>query len=58
VLLSDRGVMMSTAPGRIVDTIAIDLPRPRRLAIRNSAEFAAYVQPIRHHFAELGIVKE
>ena len=58
VFLSDRVVMMSKAPGMIVDTIVIDLPRPRRLAVRDSAEFAAYVQRIRHHFAELGIVKE
>jgi NitT/TauT family transport system ATP-binding protein len=58
VFLSDRVVMMSKAPGMIVDTITVDLPRPRRLAIRDSAEFAAYVHRIRHHFAELGIVKE
>jgi NitT/TauT family transport system ATP-binding protein len=58
VFLSDRVVMMSKAPGMIVDTIAIDLPRPRRLAVRDSAEFAGYVHRIRHHFAELGIVKE
>jgi NitT/TauT family transport system ATP-binding protein len=58
VFLSDRVVMMSKAPGVIVDTIAIDLARPRRLAIRDSAEFATYVHRIRHHFAELGIVKE
>jgi NitT/TauT family transport system ATP-binding protein len=58
VFLSDRVVMMSKAPGRIVDTIKIDLPRPRRLAVRDSAEFAGYVHRIRHHFAELGIVKE
>ncbi|WJR80083.1 ABC transporter ATP-binding protein [Bradyrhizobium sp. NP1] len=58
VFLSDRVVMMSKAPGVIVDTIEIDLPRPRRLAIRDSAEFGAYVHRIRHHFAELGIVKE
>ena len=58
VFLSDRVVMMSKAPGMIVDTISIDLPRPRRLTIRDSAEFAAYVHRIRHHFAELGIVKE
>ena len=58
VFLSDRVVMMSKAPGVIVDTITIDLPRPRRLAVRDSAEFAAYVHRIRHHFAELGIVKE
>lgn len=58
VFLSDRVVMMSKTPGKIVDTITIDLPRPRRLAVRDSAEFAAYVQRIRHHFAELGILKE
>jgi NitT/TauT family transport system ATP-binding protein len=58
VFLSDRVVMMSKAPGKIVDVIKIDLPRPRRLAVRDSAEFAAYVHRIRHHFAELGIVKE
>jgi NitT/TauT family transport system ATP-binding protein len=58
VFLSDRVVMMGKAPGMIVDTIAIDLPRPRRLAVRDGAEFAGYVHRIRHHFAELGIVKE
>jgi NitT/TauT family transport system ATP-binding protein len=58
VFLSDRVVMMGKAPGMVVDTIEIDLPRPRRLAVRDSAEFASYVQRIRHHFAELGIVKE
>jgi NitT/TauT family transport system ATP-binding protein len=58
VFLSDRVVMMSKAPGMVVDTIAIDLPRPRLLAVRDSAEFAGYVHRIRHHFAELGIVKE
>jgi NitT/TauT family transport system ATP-binding protein len=58
VFLSDRVVMMGRSPGMIVDTIAIDLPRPRSLAVRESAEFSAYVKRIRHHFAELGIVKE
>ncbi|MBN8943788.1 MAG: ABC transporter ATP-binding protein [Rhizobiales bacterium] len=58
VFLSDRVVMMGKAPGKILDIIDIDLPRPRSLAIRESAGFAAYTQRIRHHFAELGIVKE
>jgi NitT/TauT family transport system permease protein len=53
VFLSDRVVMMSKSPGMIVDTIVIDLPRPGRLALRDSAEFAADVHRIRHHFAEL-----
>jgi NitT/TauT family transport system ATP-binding protein len=58
VFLSDRVVMMGKAPGMIVDTIVIDLPRPRSLAVRESPAFTAYVAKIRHHFAELGIVKE
>jgi len=58
VFLSDRVVMMGKAPGMIVETITIDLPRPRQLAVRDTPEFAAYVHRIRHHFAQLGIVKE
>ena len=58
VFLSDRVVMMGRSPGMIVDTMAIDLPRPRSLAVREGAAFAAHVAHIRHHFAKLGIVKE
>jgi NitT/TauT family transport system ATP-binding protein len=58
VFLSDRVVMMGKAPGMIVDTVLIDLPRPRSLASRESAAFIAFVARIRHHFAQLGIVKE
>jgi NitT/TauT family transport system ATP-binding protein len=58
VYLSDRVVMMSRAPGRIIDVIDIDLPRPRPLSMRETPAFGAYVQRIRHHFAQLGIVKE
>lgn len=58
VYLSDRVVMMSRGPGAIVDVIDIDLPRPRPLSIRETPEFGAYTKRIRHHFAELGILKE
>jgi len=58
VFLSDRVVMMGKAPGKIVDVITIDLPRPRSLASRETKQFVEYVARIRHHFAELGIVKE
>jgi NitT/TauT family transport system ATP-binding protein len=58
VFLSDRVVMMGKAPGNIVDVITIDLPRPRSLASRETRQFVEYVARIRHHFAELGIVKE
>ena len=58
VYLADRVVMMSRGPGRIVEVIDIDLPRPRPLSIRETPAFGAYVHQIRHHFAELGILKE
>ncbi len=47
VLLSDRVVVMSAAPGRVIDEVSIDLPRPRGEALEETAEFAAYVARIR-----------
>ena len=38
VFLSDRVVVMSRKPGCIVETSSIDLPRPRRLAVRETPE--------------------
>lgn len=58
VYLSDRVVMMSRLPGRIVDVIDIDIPRPRPLAVRETVRFGELTGRIRHHFAELGILKE
>jgi len=58
VYLSDRVVMMSRNPGRVVEVIDIDLPRPRPLSIRETPEFGRYAQHIRHLFASLGILKE
>jgi NitT/TauT family transport system ATP-binding protein len=40
ILLSDRVAFMSSRPGRIRETITIDLPRPRTEEIRNSIDFA------------------
>ena len=33
-------------PGRIKEEIAIDLPRPRELGLKRSAEFVAYTDRI------------
>jgi NitT/TauT family transport system ATP-binding protein len=48
VLLSDRIVILSAHPGRILQIMDIDLPRPRTEAIRESPEFAAVENRIRH----------
>ena len=46
VLLADRVLVMSARPGRVVETIPIDLPRPRSLSIKRSPQFQALVDRI------------
>lgn len=42
VFLADRVVLMAARPGRIVDIVDINLPRPRHPEVMQSAEFHAY----------------
>jgi NitT/TauT family transport system ATP-binding protein len=42
VYLSDRVIVMTARPGRVKDDFRIDLPRPRRLDIKKTPEYAAY----------------
>jgi NitT/TauT family transport system ATP-binding protein len=58
VFLSDRVAVMSRNPGRVIETFEIDLPRPRKLSIRESPEFSGYVGQIRDVLMSLGILKE
>jgi NitT/TauT family transport system ATP-binding protein len=58
VFLSDRVVVMSPRPGRIAMTLTIDLPRPRRMAVRERPEFAHYCAQIRELFGEMGLLKD
>ncbi len=55
VLLADRVVVMSPRPGRIVEIIDIDLPRPRRLD-RVPAVFNEYTGRIREIFKASGVL--
>ena len=47
VFLSDRVLVMSSRPGRIVEVIPVDLPKPRGLDIIADPHFAATVLRIR-----------
>ena len=39
ILLADRVIVMGQRPGRIVDIVDVDFPRPRQDDLRNSMEF-------------------
>jgi NitT/TauT family transport system ATP-binding protein len=55
VLLADRVVVMGPRPGRIVEVIDIDLPRPRRLD-QLSPKFGEYSTHIRNIFKSKGVL--
>ncbi|HEX6691704.1 MAG TPA: ABC transporter ATP-binding protein [Burkholderiales bacterium] len=55
VLLADRVVVMGPRPGRIVEIIEVDLPRPRRLD-RLPPKFNDYAGRIREIFKSKGVL--
>jgi NitT/TauT family transport system ATP-binding protein len=54
VFLADRVVVMSARPGRIVEVVHVELPRPRDLDMMASDEFGVYSRKIRHLFDAKG----
>ena len=55
--LSDRVLVMSKGPGRIVEEITIDLPRPRPAHLGEYPEFARYADRIYRIFEKLGVYR-
>ncbi len=49
VYLADEIVVMSARPGRIIDRIAVDLPRPRSYETTSSLAFIALRDRVWHH---------
>jgi NitT/TauT family transport system ATP-binding protein len=52
VFLSTHIVVMSPRPGRVIDVIACDFPRDRALDIRETPEFMAVANRVRHGLRE------
>jgi NitT/TauT family transport system ATP-binding protein len=46
VFLSDRVLVFARRPGRLQESVRIDLPRPRALAVKRTPDFVAYVDRI------------
>ena len=55
--LSDRVLVMSPSPGRIVDEIEVDLPRPRPAHLGDYPSFNAYADRIHTAFRRFGVIK-
>jgi NitT/TauT family transport system ATP-binding protein len=51
VFLSDRVLVMSARPGRVVEDFAVNLPRPRSLDTMSEPAFTETCQHLRRHFA-------
>jgi NitT/TauT family transport system ATP-binding protein len=56
IFCADRVLVMSGRPGAIMDDIRVPFERPRRLAIRETAEFTAIGRRIREHFEKVGVL--
>ena len=57
ILLSDRVVVMDKSPGRILEVIPIDLPRPRKMSTIETPEFNAYRKHITEMFTDMGLFR-
>lgn len=56
VLLSDQIVVMAPRPGKVLQTLRVDLPRPRTLATRADPRFYQLVNQIREIFHSMGVI--
>lgn len=58
IYLSDRVVVMSARPGRILADIHIELPRPRSLDVKRQPSFTGYADQIWHLLTSHGVSVE
>jgi NitT/TauT family transport system ATP-binding protein len=54
VFLSDRVLVMSPRPGRVIEELRVDLPRPRRIEALDDPAFAALAAHLRGLFRRTG----
>jgi NitT/TauT family transport system ATP-binding protein len=54
--LSDRVLVMSPSPGKVIEELQIAISRPRPLALGEDPSLADYSKRIYDHFARLGVI--
>ena len=58
IFLATRIVVFAPRPGRVLEEVAVDLPLPRRLALREEPEFARLARHLRGSFEGMGLLRE
>lgn len=58
IFLSDKVLVMAPRPGRVVEEIEIDFPRPRSLQLREELAFTKIVKRVREIFQAHGALHE
>lgn len=58
VSLSDRVIVLSPGPGRIVEEVTIPLPRPRPMTLGDSPELLEYAEHIYSTFRAVGVLHD
>jgi len=53
VFLADRVVVVSPRPGRVIEEMAVDLPRPRRMDVMGDARFVSLTNHLRGLFQSM-----
>jgi NitT/TauT family transport system ATP-binding protein len=56
VFLGDRVLLLSPRPGRVLEDVRIDLPRPRTPAVKETPEFVEHVRSLRGALAREGVL--
>lgn len=56
-MLSSRVYVMGTNPGHLVETVTLDLPRPRELSMITQSKFIEYRQRLESYIGEIDLSK-